>query len=673
MTDGASTLPMQMTRADIAGLARVRRPVVSMWPGRSAASAVPFPEPFATVHGEELFDADAVVEFLELTGWGNNPAVRDDVAAFASPKGMSISDDEIVFNGLAALLCLKEISGRCLAALTDDDLLDLTDEADPDDGFLMGEISALGARRRPLSRYADTLADASYNCATAFEQLTRRRLAAPDYPPVALRECVYDLAASLAAALAVDAGLEPAVYVDPTCGGSDLLVSLVRRGDELAGATMMIAGHRDTASRQARRRLRVHGIYCERLAVDDDGAWAVTCPAVHLAQYPSPGRPEMSSAEILSAVDNLVLQMDDTHRAVVIAPASVLCDRIRDQRANELRDVLLRHGSVRAIVRLPQGLVITKPRQALALWALGPAYGPVHPQERWTMAADLTDVELDPAAISDLIGDLVAAMAGWPRVMAHAFRFARPMFTRNLLAGGGDLVARRPGVARSRGVPGSEIAIRITELTAALPVSLRVEARDPAGDERRPLMLGEAVAAGQVRMIAGNRLDSTDLSGGTVRVIGPEELIGTAGPAARGVDRLTFSARYASGRYTEPGDVVFCTSPHSAALVDVDGGSVVVAPARVLRISTPGLLPEVLAADINALPAEAKTWQSWPVRQVPPTEREALTAVLADIERQRISALERVAALEELKQLVTRGVTCGSLRLTADNDSMEGR
>ncbi|MGH8573810.1 MAG: hypothetical protein ACREX8_14730, partial [Gammaproteobacteria bacterium] len=57
---------------------------------------------------------------------------------------------------------------------------------------------------------------------------------------------------------------------------------------------------------QARRRLRVHGVRYEPLTVNDDGTWAVTRPAVHLAQYPSPGRPTMSAAEILSALDNLV-------------------------------------------------------------------------------------------------------------------------------------------------------------------------------------------------------------------------------------------------------------------------------------------------------------------------------------------------------------------------------
>ncbi|MGH4015390.1 MAG: hypothetical protein ACRDSL_15985 [Pseudonocardiaceae bacterium] len=176
----------------------------------------------------------------------------------------------------------------------------------------------------------------------------------------------------------------------------------------------------------------------------------------------------MSAAEILSALDNLVLQMDDSHRAVVIAPASVLSDRIRDRREDELRDALLRCGRVRAIARLPKGVVVRKPRQALALSVLGPAYGTVPLQDRLTMVADLTDVDLDTAAIGDLVSDLVVAMADRSTVRSHAFRFVRPAPTRDLLAGGGDLVTRRPGVLRPPRAPGSEIAVRIAELTAAL-------------------------------------------------------------------------------------------------------------------------------------------------------------------------------------------------------------
>lgn len=100
--------------------------------------------------------------------------------------------------------------------------------------------------------------------------------------------------------------------------------------------------------------------------------------------------------------------------------------------------------------------------------------------------------------------------------------------------------------------------------------------------------------------------------------------------------------------------------------MDVEGTSVVVAPARVLRItvSAPELVPAVLASDINAVPAGARAWRSWPIRQVPRAEHVALADALAAIEQERTVALERVALLAELKQLVMRGVTSGSLTLT---------
>jgi len=674
-----------MTLVEVARLAQVQRPVVSMWRSRGARSGTPFPSSFTRVRGEERFDADAVVDWLERTGLGNNPDVRADAAAFASPKGMSAQDDEVVFHGLGALLCLREIAGEGLSHLPDEELLDLADDADPDDEFLFSEIEALGDRRGLLAAYADGQADAAYHSGAAFERLMedRFRLILSGHTAVALHEPVHDLVACLAAALAIDAGSDPALFVDPTVGGSDLLVSLLSRAEGVASATVMVAGHRDAASRHARRRLRVHGVHCVPLVVDDDGAWAVPRPAVHVAQYPSPGRPTMRAEEILSAVENIVLQMDDTHRGVVLAPASVLADRIRDRHVDELRDALLRQGRVRAIVRLPRGLLITRPRQALALWVLGPAHHTVPIEERWTTLADLSDVELDQAAIGDLVSDLVAAMGDRRTVQAHAFRFARPVATRTLLAGRGHLVEPRPALVRRPRVSGPDLAVRIAELTAALgsvdvepPVDIGVEAYDvEAGASSTTL--GAAVSAGHLRVLPGNRLNSAALPGGTVRVVGSEELSGVARPAASGIDRLAFEAAHPAGRYTEPGDVVFCTSPRPAALVDVDGGAVVISPARVLRIHATapgGLLPDVLAADINAAPAGAKTWRGWPIRRVPATERDVLTTVLAVLGRQRVDARERLALLDELEHLVVRGVASGSLHLTdPDTHPEEGR
>ncbi|MPZ67196.1 MAG: hypothetical protein GEU83_17385 [Pseudonocardiaceae bacterium] len=683
-----SRLPLQMTLVDIARLAQVQRPVVSMWRSRSATSDTPFPPPVATVRGEERFDSDAIVAWLEHTGRGNNPDARDDVAGYASPMGLSAQDDAVVFHGLGALLCLREIAGARLTDLPDDELLDLADDVDPDDEFLSTEIETLGDRRGALAGYADSLADAAYHGAAAFERLMeeRFRLAVPGHTAVTLHERASELAASLAAALVVDAETEPVVYVDPTAGGSELLVALVRGDEGLGSATVMTARGGDTASRHARRRLRVHGVHCLPLVVDDEGAWAVPRPAVHLAQYPSPGAPTMSAEEILSAVENIVLQMDDTHRAVVLGPSGVLADRVRDRRPEELRDALLRQGRVRAIVRLPRGLLVTRPGQALALWVLGPAHHTVAVAQRWTTIADLTDVELDDAAIGDLVSDLVAAMGGRRTVDAHAFRFGRRVATRTLLAGRGDLVDRRQAVTPRAPVPTPQLAMRIAEITAALrsaqrpPDVIGVEVHDAADDERGapPTTLGQAISTGHLRLLAGNRLDTAALPAGPVHIIGAEELTGAVRPGSRGVDRLAFETAQPSGRYTEPGDIVFCTAPRPAALVDVEGGSIAVAPARVLRIdatSPGGLLPEVLAADINAEPAVARGWRGWPARPVPATERDAVSAALSAVARQRTDARERLALLDELEQLVVRGVARGSLSLTTHPDTQpkEGR
>ncbi len=57
-----------MSLADVARLARVQRPAVSMWRSRPVAG-VPFPAPQA----DGRFLADDVVSYLRTTGLGNNP------------------------------------------------------------------------------------------------------------------------------------------------------------------------------------------------------------------------------------------------------------------------------------------------------------------------------------------------------------------------------------------------------------------------------------------------------------------------------------------------------------------------------------------------------------------------------------------------------------------------
>jgi len=124
------------------------------------------------------------------------------------------------------------------------------------------------------------------------------------------------------------------------------------------------------------------------------------------------------------------------------------------------------------------------------------------------------------------------------------------------------------------------------------------------------------------------------------------------------------AAHYPAAEFTEPGDVVFCTAPRPAALVDADGGAVVTFPARVLRSRTARLLPRVLAADVNAQPATARSWRGWTVRAVPDDQVEALTGMLDDLARHHAALAEQLDALDQLIAALTLGATTGTLDLT---------
>jgi len=673
--------------ADAARLARVQRPVVSMWRSRSAATDSPFPSPIGRAGPQELFDAEQVVSWLELTGRGNNPDVRADVAAFARLTGVSSLDDETVFDGLTGLLTLKAITGEQLGALGTDALLDLADDADPDDSLLLREVTALGEDLSAMAAHVDGLSDADFSPAGAFERLMRDRFRRhlPGHAVVALRDNARSLMAQVARALAVEAGIRPARFVDPTCGGSDLLVTTVELYDDDSAPSVMTSDEDAPAGRLARRRLRVHDILREELHVDDDGAFEFSMPAVLLAQLPSPGTPSMTTVAMLTAIDNIAVQMADDQRAVVIAAAAVLSDRLLDPACGQLRDSVLRLGRVRAVVRLPKGLVTARPREQLTMWVLGPSYDHVPADERWTMLADLANVPLTADVVDDLVTDLVASMGDQVMVRAHAFRFTRMITTRTVLASRGNLVEVAPRIEPARAGTAAESALRIATLKNQLQHDHDIEPLDfdiqPNPDidnfsTSEHITVAAALAKGSLHVIAGNRVNPADLHATSgAPVIGPAELTGDSPLGERQVDRLGFGASYDAGRYTEPGDVVFCTSPRVAAIVDRHGGSVVVSPARVLRVDRHkphGLLPHVIAADINGVAPQAKQWRLWRLRRAPVGQLAPLRETLKAIDAERMAALDRVSQLDELAALLTAGVTDTTLTIT-NQPREEGR
>lgn len=663
-----------LSLADIARVAQVQRPVVSMWRKRIASGDLPFPEPVAAVRGEDRFDARQVVEHLELTRRGNNPQVRDDVAAFAELRAVSRLGEATLVDGLTALLCLRVISGELLGHLSATELLDRAHVADPADTLLAGEMVALGEDLQALAAHADALADASYSPARAFELLLRRERHLLPGHSVRLHDDALRLVALVAKGLADSAELASPVFIDPTDGGSDLLMSVATAYGEAPTPGVITGAQTSRAARLARRRLRGHDIYQVTKPIDTDVITESNGELVTVAQFPPPGQPGTSDLEILDAIDDIVVQMDDRQRAVLIGPASALTDRPATGEVSLARTGILRSDRVRAVVRLPQGLMPQASRRAVALWVLGPAAPHIPIDRRWTVLADLSNTRLTEAVVSNLVSDVAGAMGDEATVRAHAFRFGTRTPTSALIAGQGALLGRVAHAPR-RTDDGADLAVRINGLIASLEptplASLRTEVRAgasyPSGD-RATFTLGDAVRRKHCRILPGNRMDPADLNASSgAAVIGSAELLAQLPLDQRRVDRLTFGASYPAGRYTDPGDIVFCTSPRVSAMVDAHGGSVVVAPARVLRIDTSnpgGLLPHLLAADIRSVDPGAKRWTLWGLRRAATDQYEVLNGALADIERERLAARQRLAHLDALAATIAEGVTANTITIS---------
>ncbi|WP_082979250.1 hypothetical protein [Arthrobacter sp. B6] len=664
-----------MTLSDIASLAQVQRPVVSMWRKRSNGGAAPFPSAVSVLNGVEQFSADDVTAWLQATGRGNNPEAGNDVAVFArlATSTTAPRDSRQTFDGLTALLALKVITGEPLSRSTAADLLDAADEADPDDVFLYSELEALGSALPGLANFADRLVDSAFSAPAAFEKLLAHRFkeGLREQSDTALADTALKLVGATATELASTLNSK-VLFVDSTPGGSDVMLSIVQHYGESQSMTFLAADHHGGASRLARRRLAVHGADSGPVKIDAKGAFAVNGPAVHVAQYPAPGNPSMDTIGILNSIENITLQMDDSQRAVVIAPARVLCDALAGESGN-LRSDLLRSGRVRAIVRLQPGLLRAKPREPQALWVLGPSFAEVPIAERWTMAADLSTTSLTLDVSQDLISDVVASMGDRATIRAHSFRFARLVPSRLLLAETGALV-NPPPTKSTTTAAGAETTLRIEELVRGLStgssgrVTLPAVQPAAAGASLRAATVQELIKAGNLKYLNGIRLKEADQnSQGGSRILGRDELIDPHNTQPRFITLLDFAAKYPAGRLTEPGDVVFCTSPRPVAMIDAEGGAVVVFPARILRIDRGdpgGLLPAVVVADINRLKAADKSWQNWRLRRTSEVERGPLTKALESLQHEQAQARQRLERLEELATLITDGVAGGSLTLT---------
>lgn len=709
--DAAATL--LLTRTDIAELARVQRPVVSQWASRYRGSDSPFPEPVVS-GSTPLFRGVDVAEWLVERDLGNNPTVREDLAAHAVPAGIARIDEGTVFAGVTSMLYVRAATGTPLAEMGAEDLLDEAEELDPDDEFCFGEIEALGSQARGLAEYTDALTEAAFGARAAFERVLarrRRRGGVQDeaaLSPDAVALCARILGA-IEAASAADRTSDEAVFVDAVPGASDVLTALIGELPETAEPQALTAAARTGDARVERLALRRLGIHGWRRHhgpggdsdADEESSLVVDGPAIYFAQFPAAGAAAGDAETILDAIDDMVLQMSDGQWGLVIAPSAVLIDEIAGA-ADGIRAGIVRSDRLRAAVRLPAGLLPARAPMRMALWVLGPGDERVRAADRWTVVADLPNTALNDAGAVVLVADLVASLGAWDSVRAHAFGFGAVRPTASLLASG-TLLPASPAHAPAGG--GADAAARVIAATDAVNdaadavtggLSVPVEYGASAGrsGQSTRMRLGELVERGLVRRIPGNRIDGGHLvesasgaagasahgNSGLVRVLGAHDLRvdGAGGVGTRwGIDRLVFSAEYPHGRYTEPRDLVVGTGANEGVLLDQEGLSVVCAPAWVLRCAGPpertGLLPSLIAEYLRdrcrprsrGLP---RSWRSWAIPILALDRVAPVAAALADLAERRRAADRLKSGLGALTSTLVEGVAGGALTLSPRGD-----
>lgn len=639
-----------MSLRDIAALAQVQRPVVTVWRKRARGTSHPFPVADQRRNGQEFFRRDDVVEWLERTRRGNNADARIEAASHTLLAGDSAQHT----TALSAMLALRHQSGSSVGELSADELLDLADGLDPDDEYFRGELEPI-RDLTALAQRTEELVEAAWGDQGAHRRVVDalRARRSSNVAQSSLTDGSLTFLLSLFGPLARE--VDAAEIMDPTGCSVDLVADIARA---LELPVLLMDG--SSAEHRLTRRDLMLADQPFRTIRRDDGDWSVSGPVAHLLVLPAVDAPAATSAEQLRLIDEVALQLDSHQVALCVAPAATLTESLGGEVLRQ-RDELLRAGQVRAIVRLPAGFRAAQAREHYALWVLGAAdFAP--PAERRVMVGDLAAMSLRECA--GLADDLTAAWQGVSGAQRRAWAHLYPVFTRDLISASSDLVPARPARRgpRPQGSPNLTSADWVMALRTS-DAAVRLAGFNLAASDGRPeqITLGHAVDRGMVRLIPGRRIDLEGAPAGAVRVWdGPTDA------PQRSVDRLALFAR-TDVELTEPGDIIFAVHPKPWATVDSRGGALVIRPARILRLrDTAPLVTPAVAARINQ--ARGSDWRAWTVALVADSQREVFHDALTQLAEQRMKLTADLAALDDLTSDLITAVESGQLTITKEND-----
>ena len=633
-----------LTMTDVALLAGVARPVVSMWRKRVQVrgETIPFPAPKLTVGRTEHFDRGEVVEYLRRTGRGNNTEADLDAPTLAVPAGAD-------FEEVLSLLCLRALGGEDLTDMDSASLADLAADLDPEDKYVASEIAQLSSEGAASRAFVDELFEASYGASDALARILGGRMGR-EAGARGLNEQGQRLLAEVVSALADILGPDGVRIADGSDGRSDLVVRIADAAAVEARRAVEIP-----ATSRAARRLRRLCALTGLSTADPDGTAAIVLVDVL----------GLRAVEALKAINEVQLDLPERSLAVAIGSAEALCDGVRDRRATQIRDDILRTGRLRMAVRLPRGLWAEAHRQALGLWVIG-GYSSRPIAERRLALADLCDHEITALDLGDLATDAVASLTEEDR---HSFRYARRLDTARVLIARTLVPPGMRAVARLR-ADASKTAVTIDQLAASLsepmaPYRPLVSATGRSA-EPRFVTLGDLKDRGHVILRRGSRLDaSLAAPEGTITTLAP----GT-GPALA-FDPLDLEGRFPNATRTKPGDVVFTDKP-PAAVLDEAGGHLVAYPARILRLA-PGapLGPHALVALINNQAATAREWTAWRVPTFTADQRDQVEAELAGLAVTMSSLRERLAVADQLTHALIDGIAAAAITVPERHETYE--
>lgn len=602
-----------VTMAEIARLANVTRQAVTNW--RSRPASTPFPAPVKVVHGIERFDRDEVVDWLESTGRGRNREARLDAPAVVAMEDLDLGRAVV-------LLALRAKVAEDIGPLTAEERIALAEEIDPDDTYLLAEVRDV-AQDDALAVYVDELLEAAYGPSDALSRLYDTR---PAQGARGLSSGLTALLQSVADACRT--------YLGPD--GVSVELRLEPRARQVAAGFQSVDGSAG-GDRAMLRHLALDGLTVEEAT----GSLVRVVSVV--------GR---ADTEALDLADEAALELEDGQVAIVIGPATALCDRL----VGDLYDVrrkTLEMGALAAAFKLPRGMWREAHRQNLGLWVLrGGA------ETTGVLVADLSGRE---GGLGELPDDVLGALE---QTGARAYRYGRvvpynEVWTRD------TVVLPGIGATRLAATGASSAHQRVVEATLVTReqvdgFDIPVVAQGGGALRLSPRSLGELVEAGAVKVQSGSRISAEHLDpDGTIAVLSADP----SAPHGR-IDALVAADHYGHAARTEPGDVIFTVAPRPRALVDEEGGSRVASPSRVLRVdlTRAGIGPRALAAAINQM-ATSSEWKTWPVPNVPRSEIQRLEDALGGVLDHLAELRRHEEAATDIITSLIQGVAEGSVAL----------